>query len=275
MAIPPAWYFEMPESLGGWGLSPDSVPPGAGKWVTMLTSTDIKANEYRTLEGGFRTFLPYQSMLDMSAYYTTFNGKYRLLSVPAEDMLKNVIPSKFETDSIIPLYLTNLYKGRFYGFEAMVRTKPVGFMQWEVSYAWFKVYEEGLNLPNSNQITRVTQTDTSNAPAHIIRGRCYFYLPHEMMVTLNGLWHTEYYMEPYDYFLQKSGTFENLSAPLVDSHLKLDCMLEKTFYFNKLSIYLWGKNLLYNGYVESYEPTTIPYPHIVHRTFGGGITYKF
>jgi hypothetical protein len=57
---------------------------------------------------------------------------------------------------------------------------------------------------------------------------------------------------------------------------KVDFMIEKTLADKHWRLSFWGRNVFADQYVEGYSQYLgIGYPHAVHRTFAGGLSYNY
>lgn len=108
----------------------------------------------------------------------------------------------------------------------------------------------------------------------MIGSRLYIDLPLHTSLNFTGRWHTSYF-SPDEHSITLKVEPESDVAEY-KSRLKLDIILEKGFFNEKMSVRAWIRNLLAGqGYVESFDPFLTAYPHIVHRTFGGSVSYHF
>lgn len=288
-AMPPAWYFIMPQQLGGMGMDPAKVPPGAGKYIALASESKyLKPSEYTTSEGGIRLGLIPHASLDFSCYYTLYRNKVH--NVGPDMTLRTIVPSKiFPGDSIIPISRMNASKGRIYGTETVIKYNPANFLVVELSHAWWKLIEEGQILPTTGEVYVTGKGAETTTPAHIVRGRLYLNLPHDLFFTLNAIWNSPYKnVESYDYIHQdylqanQGGTVKELPRAKV----KFTISVEKMFLHKKVGVQIWAKNLMIgrgaDGYpeflddaIESYTPYRVTYPQGLSPLFGGGITVRF
>jgi outer membrane receptor for ferrienterochelin and colicin/ABC-type uncharacterized transport system substrate-binding protein len=261
------------------------IPAGAGKWICAVSNDNIKPAVYKTTEVGLRSSAIPRSMIDISGFYSLYNDKVDLTPID----LNKVIQSRIDpSDSIIPVYNTNLLKGKIYGVESVFKTKPFTMLSLEISYSLLKIIEEGQVIPGTDQMFQPRKYWEHSSPQNIIRGKLYLDLPASFFATLNALWRSKYNdFMTYDYIAQTYYPIEYGGVKTVSdqesSLLKFDVQVEKGFFSNKLFISLWGRNLMFNTTtqkyvlqtVESYTWYHIFYPNTVHPLYGGSIRYSF
>jgi hypothetical protein len=277
LKLPPArfpysLFYVMPRSQGGLGL--DTIPDGAGHWVSIVNSKDIRPTDYRTTEGGVRLSCIPRVSLDAAGFFTLYRDK---IEITPHD-LNTVIPSPtMQGDSIVPVYYANILKGRFYGTETVLRAEPFEPLRLELSHTWFRYTKEGQKVPGTDTKAQFSKSYTQ-APQHVLRWRLYLDLPPELGLTLNGLWHSKYRMsDPFDYVNQTAEVIPGtgIQRARKEARLKLDFGIEKRFFNNKLRLWVWGRNVFTDHTIEAYSKFLSVYPHTVHRTFGGGLSYRF
>jgi hypothetical protein len=263
---PTSLAWRSPETWASLGLPMDTVPPaGAGKWVALVPNDSVKTAKYYTTEGGVRAIPIKDLYLDLSTYYAQFRDGYQLTTADP----RVVIPSKIHPgDSIVPIYYKNLLRGHGYGLELVARYKPVAFSQVEVSYAWSRWLDDSQGKDLGDKM-----------PNHIIRTRIYLDLPFETSLYLGGQWRSriEKAIDKYDFNTQEHdpAAESGIGADAAPATFKADFCIEKKFLNDKLSVNVWGNDILHGPYVETYAWYVDVYPHTIQGTFGAGISYRF
>lgn len=258
--------------------------PGTDKcYVAVVSRDDVKPIEYFTYELGLRTHIVPQVVFDFSAFYTRYNNA---ITTDNDFMAKGPTPSKIsESYTILPIYYSNTYKGIFYGGEFIARINPTKNLKMEISYTLFKEDIEALPIPGRGEETYnidIMVKEDPLTPEHILRIRSYFDIPMAgVSFNLNATLLSRYDRGPaYNYVLQSPESEDlGIIGVKTDSpkgHLELDFLVEKTLFNNRIALKIWGKNILADPYVEDFsEYVGAGYPHTVHRTFGGGISFRY
>lgn len=264
-------FYLMPEEMGGLGL--DSIPAGAGRWVNIVNSQHIRPTDYRTSEGGVRlSFIPRVS-LDASGFFTLYRDK---IDLTPYDLNTVIASPTMPDDSIVPVYYANILKGKLYGTETVLRAQPFDPLRLELSHTWFEYTKEGQRIPGTT--TKAEFSKTSQVPQHVLRWRLYLDLPADIGITLNGLWHSPYRQsDPFDYVNQTAEVIPGTGVRRArkEARLKFDFGIEKRFLDSRLRLWVWGRNVFADHTIEAYSKFLSVYPHTVHRTFGGGLSYRF
>lgn len=245
-------------------------------WLTVTSTDTIRPTEYKTTELGIRTSAIPKTFIDVSGFLTLYKDK-----VGSDDskIFSGAKPSKIYDHQILPIYYTNLYRGIFYGLEAIGKIQPIDILRMELSYSWFNNIQKGQLIPGTSDTAIVPELDTMSTPKHVWRFRLYLDLPYDLNVTVNGLFSSRYHIDPEPYYYTENGIYkDNISfAPKSNNHVypKIDITIEKMLFDKRLSFSVWGKNILNDDYIESYNMSQGSPPNPVHRTFGGGVSYTF
>lgn len=275
--LPSLWFYKtFPDMWKFYGLPEDSAY--AGKWCAVINAKNTKPPEFFTTEGGLKTSLIPHLVVDISAFYTVFKDKIGYSFVRGQ--YEPLTPSKITGELIVPFYYSNLFKGVVYGMETVIRAQISNFLRQEISYSFQYSREEGQKMPGSDNKAVVPEENINVSPTHIIRWRSYLDLPHNFHLTINGLWNSIYDDKTsFDYVAQNpNSTISDFSTEVTRTEacqVKLDIILEKMFWDDRVCLNIWGKNILNDHYVEGYNELQIPYPQTVHRTFGGGVSVGF
>ncbi len=254
------------------------APKAAGHWVSVVPGEDMRPTSYVTAETGFRTSpWPWLEM-DISLFNTYVWGLFGATKQGIS--LDRIVPSAITPgDTISPIYYENNANAVYYGGEAVARVRPLDFLQFEASYSLF-LAEKKLTYESSNETAGTIGnkfTVTGSTPEHIGRLRLYLDLPGETKLTANAMFSSEFLRgTPYNYYTLKSDPINGILADKPSPQLRLDLRLEKRFYHDRASVNVWGRNLTAKHFVENYlEYVPGVYPHIVHPTYGGGVSYEF
>ena len=287
-ALPAAWYFTLPASLGGLGMS--EAPPGAGKWMCVSTPQTTVPTTYYTTEGGIRTSVLPKTIVDLSAYFVRYKDK---MGFCIDTTYQTVIPSiLFPGDSIVPLYYINAVKGAIYGAENVVRFTPTANATLELSYSLFFIRQAGQSIPSgvtwaNGQIFEPDPLVAAATPHHVVRNRLSFDLPANSFLTLSGIWHSRYgNIAPYDYIGQqfKDFTHGGTVPHFYQADWQWDFTIEKTFQNDRWRCMLSARNLMFNvtnnrapffltNVIESYTYHRLFYPATVSPLYGLNVTF--
>lgn len=269
--VPPAWYLKQDPRFA-------QAPPAAGKWVTVLSGNDVKPVDYYTLEAGHRGSHGSRIQWDLSAFYKW--GLNRVALTPLDASLQTVVPSKAHPgDTIVPIYLANLIDRQDFGGESILRLLPTSYLSLELSYALFYTYNyNGLPIPGDpNGATYVQPKDEDKrSPRHIARLKTYLDLPWKSAFTANLMMTSPFSRgTPFNYLSQEGDESGGLIVDPPRYQFHLDLVLQKSFFRERCTLSIWGRDLLADPYVEAfYNYTLVAYPHQVHRTFGASLDYQ-
>ncbi len=195
---------------------------------------------------------------------------------------KPVIKSPaFGNYSIKPIYYTNVYKGKSYGGECVAIIVPIDLLRFEISYSYYKREVEGLPIPNS---PTGSTYDISFISKQLLTSEHFIRIKAFANLTKIGLYPSVYVFyksefdrnDAFNYVTQLkdniNGTFVDVPANRID----IDFNIEKRFLKDKLSLNIWGKNLLTDHLVEAYTSNvSVGYPHTINRMLGCGLSYTF
>ncbi len=273
--LPPTWQKWV------WGAQP---PPGAGKWVALVSGDEVPVNYY-TLECGQRGSWKQRVQWDVSGFYSWVRGQIGL--TPVDPTFQTVIASKGNpSDSLVPLYNANLDDEETFGGEAWLRLLPMEALRMEFSYSLFWVYNfVGYPIPNDPGGRTFPRPDEFNrqTPNHVLRARANCVLPFETGLNVNGIVSSPFSRgEAFNYALQRpvsqTGRFFANQAVIADAprwQFQMDVSLEKKFLADRLTVTAWGRNLLADPFVEVFNQYGwISYPHQIYRTFGINLSYQ-
>ncbi len=242
-------------------------------YLAIVPDDHISPTKYITTELGLRAGIGSRGSIDVSGFHAKVDDA---IGVDPDFQSKEPIPSRSGGYMVLPMYFTNTYEGHAYGGEVILRVDPWAHLRAELSYSHYQIDTEGLPIPGDGRHTP-PRTAEPRTPKHVIRLRPYLDLPnYGIYVTLSALWASKSYRgEPYDYVAQKASDDTGWYEDPPEELLKIDLNIEKRFAGDRLSINLWGRNLLADDYVEFYSGYLAGgYPHTVHRTFGAGIRYR-
>ncbi|MBF0433674.1 MAG: TonB-dependent receptor plug domain-containing protein [Fibrobacteria bacterium] len=246
--------------------------------LLSVTALDgLKPTYYYTSEGGVRTsFIP-GLFVDLSGYYTIFKGKIG----GSADQIGSPIKSRVSGEYIRPRYYTNLFDGKLYGAEALVKSGHIWKVaRLEVSYAWFQAETRGLLVPpEDTSYAIVPEVDKVSWPEHVVKGRLYLDLPSDVFITVNGQLSSKFrFSNDYDYYNQQAmpstshTVFKDINAAL----FKINFKIEKLFLDKRLNVFVWGNNVFHNDpYLEGFDMSIVSHPYFVHSRYGLGASFLF
>jgi hypothetical protein len=252
-------------------LAEMDIRPGYGKWVAMVSPEKLEPTTYRTTECGIRSSLLPRVFVDISFFHALIEDGFTASSF--DSTLSTVVPSRLSPgDSIVPIKWGNSEaRERRIGGETVIGIRPAEFLKCEVSHAWSFRRKQ---TPGEDEWYTPARLLT---PEHVVRWRLYLDLPLDLHVTVNGLFHSAYdNIHPYDFVNQKHVVIsDDVGGVMHEPGVQLDFMVEKMFLDERLSFFFWGNDILADHEIESYYWYVQTYPHTIHRTFGGGISYQF
>jgi iron complex outermembrane recepter protein len=272
--LPPAWT----------NLIPSLPAIAAGKYMALVPGGKVKPVEYYTFELGHRGMQGQQFQWDINSYYSFVRDQAGL--TPIDPTFSTLIVSKAHApDSIIPLNYANLSNYEIFGSESIFRYYPSEILRLELSYSLFWMYHfEGLAIPNdpNGRIYQKPFNFLTNTPRHVGRAKVYLSLPWQTEATTNACISSPFNRgEAFNYFLQlpSSQTPQPEQSIIADPariQFQLDLSFRKLFLNDQLSLSIWGRNLLADPFVEVFNQYGwISYPHQIHRTFGGDLSYNY
>lgn len=273
--LPPAWL------PGAWIGTP---PAGAGKFVALVAGGKVRPVDFYNLEFGHRGSYNRKVQWDVSTFYSWVRNQIGL--TPIDPSYQTVVASKAHApDSLVPIYNANLANYESYGGESFLRYFPVDYLRLELSYAMFFIRNfEGLPIPDDREgrIYQMPEDYQSRTPNHVGRVRILADLPWESEITIMGLVASPFSRgEAFNYATQvpASESLNPAQAIVADPpgmEYQLDISVQKQLLKNRLSVSIWGRNLLADPFVEIYNQYAwVSFPHQVHRTFGGGLIYQY
>lgn len=262
---PSSFVWQLDTTWASLGLPRDSVAPaGAGKWITLVGSAHgLKPASYYSTETGLRIQPTKFLFLDFSGYYTQFKDDIISATIHAD----SVIPSPLNPqDSIVPTYWRNGMYGFGCGTECVVRFLPVDFCKLDLSYA-YNYWRDQLS-----------QVDVGKRiPRNVIRLRSYLDLPLGIQLYIGGTWHGKIKgaLDDFNYVTQQHDLTSDFrgAALAVPAEFYLDFSIRKSFFNNKFSISIWGRDMLYGSHHQAYIWSIDPYPQTVGRLFGIDMSY--
>jgi hypothetical protein len=155
----------------------------------------------------------------------------------------------------------------------------------ELSYSLFFIRNfNGLPIPGDarGRTYEMPEDYLRRTPNHVGRARVYCDLPYDMGAMLNGLLSSPFSRgEAFNYYQQlpASQTLVHAQSLIMDPpaiQFQLDVSLEKRMLDDRLALTVWGRNLLADPFVETYNQYGwAAFPHQVHRTFGFGLVYRY
>jgi len=253
--VPPPWAF-----LAN-GVPMDQIPAGAGKWVTLVPATELKATEYWTGELGVRFGISDTWQLDTSAFSSSIEGRTQ---VQAPD-LNVVVPSATrEGESVVPIYFANTVDMKTYGGEAVLRYQPSSQRRFEVSYSLLESDTKGQTTGSDSEILK--------APQHNLRFNAYEVLPGGIGLKATANWTSDApsLVTEFNYLEQVRATAAEGGIVLDDRNTNwvVDLLVRKRL-GDGIELKAWGKNLLNDPYVEDFPDfDLLLHPHAVERSFG-------
>lgn len=257
----------------GWDVATMGVPPIAGMTAALVNGDEIKPSSFDTFELGTRHTVNEHLSLDLSTFYVLSDER---VSASGIDMTAPVESSWHPGTYILPLYYQNMEKGTLFGSETVVKYLASSRLRFEFSHSFLKSNLES-TIDGSDR-----SPDTPGTPEHVLRMRGYYDLPESgLKFTLNTTWATEHERgSAYDYY---NLTWADASAAngnnilLKDeaqSRLQLDASVIKSF--DSLTLTVWGRNLLADGYIDYADPYAFTaFPRQVERQLGVVLNYAF
>jgi hypothetical protein len=278
--IPPYWYFQNHRDVLG------NIPqaPAMGRFVALVPGTEVAPVEYYTLEAGHRGSLAGNVQWDLSAFYSWVHGMGG--ATPMDSSLQTVIASRAHSpDTIVPVYETNLADYQSYGGEAILRYVPAEFLRLEFSYSLFFIREfAGRAIPgdSAGRTYQAPKDEFRRTPNHVGRAKLFCDLPFGFNLFASGILSSPFARgEAFNYFeqLPMSQTRihdQSLVADPARVQFQLDFSIQKRLLGDRVSLTVWGRNVLADPFVENYNQFGwISFPHQTHRTFGGGLVCQF
>ncbi len=276
--IPPDWYLRQ--------VVPGYVPNSrsAGHFVALVPGNEVAPVEYYSLEAGQRGSVAQNFQWDVSTFYSWVNGM--IGATPFDSSLQTLIPSKAHPpDSIVPIYETNLSDYQSYGGEAILRYVPTEFLRLEVSYSLFYIHNwVGRPIPGdtAGRTFQAATDELQRTPNHVGRAKIFCDLPFGIGLNVNGTLSSPFSRgEAFNYYeqLPQSQTRVHDQSIIADpaaTQFQLDFSVQKRLYRDRLSLTVWGRNVLADPFVENYNQFGwVSFPHQTQRTFGGGLVYQF
>lgn len=258
--IPPPWVF-----LQG-GVPEAAIPRGAGHWLAVLPSAHPEATEYLTTELGFRAVLGPAMTLETAA----FHSQIRDLTVYFQPDLDRVVPSSIVPGaSVVPVISANNADGWTAGGETVLRYRFGPKARVEASHALLLA---DIDRPEG----AVPESPTMEPPEHQIRFRADFGLRGQIDLVTTLAWSSRAEaVAPFDYVRQKRASEGEGGVVLDDGASRWRLGLTVTRDFGPFRVQAWGRNLLADGYVESFPDfDLLLYPQTVERTFGASLNYQ-
>lgn len=276
--IPPDWYLR--KNFPGY----PGHTPAAGHFVALVPGTQVSPVDFYSVEAGHRGSYARKIQWDVSTFYNWVSGQ--LAVTPLDSTLQTLIASRAHPpDSIVPVYEANLADYESYGGEALVRFLPARFLRLELSYSLFFIRNfHGRDIPGdtTGKTYRMPEDWLRRTPNHVGRAKVFCDLPYGFGLTVNGLLSSSFSRgEAFNYYQQLpvSQTLVHDQSVIVDPaapEFQLDFSLQKDFLDDRLSLTVWGRNVLADRFVETYNQYGwAGFPHQVHRTFGTGLVYQF
>jgi outer membrane receptor protein involved in Fe transport len=250
-------------------------------FVAVVNGEGVKPVEYYTGEFGLRSTLGSKAYIDFSAFYSKFNN-----GITSDADFRNKLPVYSKVDpnhTIWPIYYDNIYEGHLHGWETVLKTQPIPNIRVEVSHSLFKIVRRGLSIPGRpGEKYNFGGNGIPATPIHVVRLRPYVDFPKAgLYLTLNATWNSEHDPgDKYNYQLLTPAS-EALGIPGIwqtppANRWKVDFSVEKTLAAKHWRLNFWGRNVFANPYVEAFTQFAgIGYPHSIHRTFGGGLSYQY
>ncbi|MDB5105311.1 MAG: TonB-dependent receptor, plug [Fibrobacteres bacterium] len=273
--IPPEWYLKQVPGYPG-------NAPAAGHYVALVPGDDVQPVKFYNLEAGHRGSLSTNLQWDLSGFYGWVRGQ---LGAGVDSSLQTVIPSKAHPpDTIMPVYEANLADYESYGGEAILRYLPSRFMRLELSYSLFRIRNfQGRALPgDTTGKTYQVDMETPATPEHVGRAKVFCDLPFGFDLFLNGILSSPFSRgEAFNYYEQLPMSQTRLHGQSIVAdppsvQFQLDFSLQKHLFRDRLSLLVWGRNVLADPFVENFNQYGwVSFPHQTHRTFGGGLVYQF
>ncbi len=274
ITIPGYFHHSMERLI--FDLGPGMGLPSSSLYIGLVPGMEIRPTEYITCEFGGRAKVGDRFYFDVSGFYARIDNA---IGLDMDFMSKPAVESRVGDYMLLPIYFTNIYKGKMFGGEAVVRFMAGNRFKAELSYSLYKVRGvEGLPVPGGGgAVYTPPSMPDPFTPEHIIRFRPYVDFPEAgIYLTFHMVWASKANKgQRYDYVNQvqdDNGVYMKGPGPL----LKVDFNIEKRFSGGCLSVNLWGRNVLNRPYVEYYSAYfALGYPHTVHPVFGMGVSYRF
>ena len=275
--IPPDWYLR---SVPGY--TPNS--PAAGHFVALVPGTEVTPIEFYSVEAGQRGSVSGNFQWDVSSFYSWVRGQ--IGATPVDSSLQTIVASKAHApDSIVPIYESNLADYESFGGETILRYVPTDFLRLEFSYSLFYIRNfVGRSIPGDSTGRRFQppKDELRRTPNHVGRAKVFCVLPFGIDLYVNGTVSSPFSRgEAFNYYQQvpQSQTLNHDQSIVVDPasmQFQLDFSVQKRLFRDRLSLTVWGRNVLADPFVENYNQFGwVSFPHQTHRTFGGGMAYQF
>lgn len=243
-----------------------------GKWVVITSGGNPpKAVDYKGFEGGLR-WENKNIFVDFTSYYTLVTGRI----VKSQTMLDHPIPSEFDSsETIIPLYFSNLQDATLWGIETMVHDRPFDWLTAELSYAYHRNrITSDLSDPKKVGISKMT-------PQHIIKARANIDFPWKISLSIMSEYLSSYnfLQTRYDFVHQQfdqtgvSPTSEEIKK--LDYLVHLDMTITKLLFEDKMAFSVYGKNLAaITPHYEAYDYQGT-HPEKTGPMYGMNVTWGF
>jgi iron complex outermembrane receptor protein len=261
--------------IPGWDPNTMGIPPIAGMKAAIVNGADIRPSSFDTFELGTRKTLNEHVSVDISTFYVLSDDR---VSASGIDMTAPIESSWHPGTYILPLYYQNMEKGTLYGSETVLKVVATGNLRFEASHSWLVSSLESTTDGSDRT------PDTPGTPEHVLRLRSYFDLPESgWKFTVNTTWATEHERgSAYDYYnlawadANEANGNNILLKDEAASRLQLDGSVLKSFQGLPLTVQLWGRNLLADGYIDYADPYAFTaFPRQVERQFGVNLNYSF
>jgi iron complex outermembrane receptor protein len=273
----PAFAFGIPGLVPGWDAA-DGTPLGANKDVFIVTVADIDQSSYITGEIGYRGALSDKLTFETTAFYAIVDNKFGVASLN----WNNVVESRVDGDSIVPVLYSNIYKSTNVGAETVIKFKPISQLTLEVSHSMFLMESEGKALPFGDEVAADPDPEFPSTPEHVIRFRTYVTLAGDWFISTNGIFATEFSRgENFKYDQMAFPDLTGADGPNTvvvaepEAYFRLDFKVEKRFNDDQVSVFVWGNDVLNDGSIMYYSRFKVGIPKQVHSMFGAGVRVTF
>jgi len=259
------------DSAQALALAPSLVPNFAGKDLVLVGDQETEYTIYKNYEIGFRTTAVKNFWIELALFYTTINGIIRIADID----INTTIPDPLDpSNEIVPIIITNATNGTIKGIETVIKYQKNAKYYLEFSHSYLKNNREW--IPEFDHLPDPNPTEGPLTPVNVfrLRGGINFYKGFDF--SFDGFYATRFNNgDTYRYDDQEPLNGINLFPDETKNRTFLNLKLQKKFFGNTLTTYIWGRDVLTSKpFIEEYDSFVVAFPRTVHRLWGIGVKLK-
>lgn len=246
-----------------------------GRSLKIVSGENTNPSIYDWFEIGYRTSAIKKVSIEMNAF---LNISQDLIDAQSTDAGTFIEDPSSPGDSIQPFYYTNLLDGMSFGGEVTVKAMPTPYLNFEASYALLKT--ETRNI--SDDETQNEFFDINATPTHTVKLKAYIDLPKQIAINITGDWADNFRSgDSYDFVNQRwpslsaGSPFDYRMNEFNQNRVRLNVKVTKKFMDGKMSVYLWGNDLLEDGTPVRVVQFSQSIPFQSQRMYGVGLIANF